>query len=515
MIPKIDLQKTALLSLPQLEVDSKGDAREYYAHLMAKYIDHKCYKCTFATYMGTHSVHERKLNDIIPCWVQNGCNNPTIKLFYAEKTLHCKNCNNFSVPHVSFVSKNEKATKRFYNYVSNLALKYSYSKVSKILGGVISAESVGNILEKWIRQYENDGRLYYNACEEMALLNLTVGGEPSCVLFGIYSDEAEDRIFDIWKKSEDLSSQSSPLHRIINRGIVRTLWIEHDCNCYPLLKNWFPNAKICISKNHYLEVLAKSLAYRLGINNLSKPTYRLVFSTKRLSPKERDILGKLMKSDNALRDAYNMFANAIIAFEAINHYKGDHLSEFLDTLPERYPSMKELLDVYGSEMFPFASLFNEVEIRQSFSDDVLRRYNSITDSMNHAVNKKCKFEAMRARILYAEEALDDYRRVVEAHLITPPDLQKWKKGSEMFVLYNAQHMHPLKHRWYISPDYLYKYTDDGSGLHVYRGIPFEYAIENLKRIEKFGIRQHQFFWDMNDKGYSYHSNAWLALDEGT
>ncbi len=128
-------------------------------------------------------------------------------------------------------------------------------------------------------------------------------------------------------------------------------------------------------------------------------------------------------------------------------------------LTKHYNSIKELSGLLDSEMIPYANILNKVEIRQSFSDDVLRRYNSITDSMNHAVNKKCKFEAMRARILYAEEALDDYRRVVEAHLITPPDLQKWKKGSDMFVLYNAQHMHPLKHRWYISPDQ----TNEGSG----------------------------------------------------
>ena len=57
--------------------------------------------------------------------------------------------------------------------------------------------------------------------------------------------------------------------------------------------------------------------------------------------------------------------------------------------------------------------------------------------------------------------------------------------------------------------------DDSIGVYVYRGIPFEYAIENLKWIEKFGIRQHQFFWDMKDNGYSYHSNARLAVDEGT
>ena len=79
----------------------------------------------------------------------------------------------------------------------------------------------------------------------------------------------------------------------------------------------------------------------------------------------------------------------------------------------------------------------------------------------------------------------------------------------------AQHKRPVMHRWYISSDYLYIHKVDIVDIQAYRGIPFEYAIENLKRIEKVGIRQHQFFWDMKDTGYSYHSNARLAVDEGT
>lgn len=500
-----DSCKTALLSMPKMVVTKEGSEREYHSYISEADASVSC-SCSgknTAT-MRLHSCYEREIKDVIPKWVYDNWVNPSILLYYNEYEFICKYCKRFAYPEVPFFDKYAASSHRFNMYIVNLAIKYPFSKISRDLEQIISDETVNNIFHRWIQQYECNNGLFYKATFEMALLGITIAGEACSVLFEIGQDGEDDHILDIFKNSDTATIDSS-LSRITNRAYTGLFWIDHNSPFFDKIKNFFPNAKVSVSQQRYQQLISKCIVNELGLQNLKKPSYNLVFSEYHgLSKGRRKRLNDLENSNPLIATARNMFEDAIMIINIIPALTN------LDGIKIKYSNDPLFSSILEKEIFPYVHTLRNVKIRNSLSNDTLNLYNYITNSVNHVVNKNCKFETIRARILYSEEFLNDYRKAVANHFMPPNGTKVAMKNSTIFNLTLFQ---KYIYHWEVDPQHLYRYTDKEDGLTYYQGIPLWVAAENLKRIERKGIRQHQFFWDMEDgTNHSYHSGTYIVSD---
>lgn len=487
----IDEEKTNLLSLDELDVLVQGDPDEYHAVIKDYLSKEACHVCFDKNSVVSRGYYPRSLHDIIPSWVcDSRCQNPSIRLRYNEKKLYCNNCKKAFNPEVTFIEKSASSTNRFNLYVCNLAIKQSYGSIRRKLNSVIPSITVKSIFDKWIQDYEENHQLAIEAKTEMAILNLTIGGVPSNALIQI-----EDRtgyLFDVWPVSAALSDGDSPLKRIKNPQNARVIWIEHDCPFYNEIVNTFSYYSIKISKERFIQSLKESLINLLGHKNLTKKEKNLIFADcSKLSEYRKQHLASLMAKNSDIQLALNI-CNEI---RSILYNGGGEKA--LDNLKKQYSTNWQVQYFFENDVYPY---FDRVcrHSRDRFSEDIQMSFKEIKDQVEKDINKNCKFEAVRARMLYANELLNDFRRILGDHYILSNNFANLKFENYMTASSNSINNRLLAtfYRWNVTKSYQYKETDANTGASYYKGIPLWLVLDNLKRIEIMGIRQGKFYWDV-------------------
>lgn len=330
------------------------------------------------------------------------CQGEPAVLQVKRRRWRCNDCPTTFPDPLPDMDDSRHATRRLVEYVGKRSLKFTFESVARDVGisGPAARDMFQDLVDSFQRKYRflTPGVL---GIDELYLLN-----EYRCILINI----ERRTVYDILptRKVDFLRKYFPGLE---NRQNVR--YVASDFyKPYPMIaRDYFPDAKLVIDRFHVqhmgntsLEAARKhhrrSLSKSEPIGLKNDRSYLLKHAFK-LNEKQRAKLQKLMNEHAILGWAWALKETF---HEIWNAEDRDDANRRMDVwlqcmLPELEPFFKEPISVFTTRRDEILNFFDS-GVTNAYTESM----NGITKTANH-MGRGYSFEAIRARILYNEDAI--------------------------------------------------------------------------------------------------------------